>query len=147
MELDKTDVKILKNLLDNARFSNRHIAKKVNVSVGTVIAKIKKMESAGIIHGYSALLDYESLGYELTAIIDIIVSEGKLLEVEKEVAKIPSVCAVYDVTGETDAVAIAKFKNRKTLSDVTKKILSLPYVERTNTHVVLAIVKEDYNLL
>ena len=66
MDLDKTDVKILKTLLENARLSNRQIAKKVNVSVGTVISKIKKMEIGGIINGYSATLDYEDLGYELT---------------------------------------------------------------------------------
>jgi DNA-binding Lrp family transcriptional regulator len=147
MDLDKTDVKILKTLLENARLSNRQIAKKVNVSVGTVIAKIKKMETSGIINGYSATLDYENLGYELTVITEIIVSKGKLLDVEKEIAKIPNVCVVYDVTGATDAVAIAKFKNRKTLSEFTKTVLSIPFVERTNTHVVLTIVKEDYKLL
>lgn len=147
MDLDKTDVKILKTLLENARLSNRQIAKKVNVSVGTVIAKIKKMETGGIINGYSVTLDYENLGYELTVITEIIVSKGKLLDAEKEIAKIPNVCAVYDVTGATDAVAIAKFKNRKTLSEFTKTVLSLPFVERTNTHVVLTIVKEDYKLL
>jgi DNA-binding Lrp family transcriptional regulator len=147
MDLDKTDVKILQTLLENARLSNRQIAKKVNVSVGTVIAKIKKMETGGIINGYSVTLDYENLGYELTVITEIIVSKGRLLDVEKEIAKIPNVCAVYDVTGATDAVVIAKFKNRKTLSEFTKTALSLPFVERTNTHVVLTVVKEDYKLL
>jgi DNA-binding Lrp family transcriptional regulator len=147
MDLDKTDVKILKTLLENARLSNRQIAKKVNVSVGTVISKIKKMETGGIINGYSATLDYQNLGYELTVITEIIVSKGKLLDVEKEIAKIPNVCAVYDATGATDAIAIAKFKNRKTLSEFTKTVLSLPFVERTNTHVVLTIIKEDYKLL
>ena len=147
MDLDKTDVEILKTLLENARRSNRQIAKKINVSVGTVIAKIKKMETGGIINGYSATLDYQNLGYELTVITEIIVSKGKLLDVEKEIAKIQNVCAVYDATGATDAIAIAKFKNRKTLSEFTKTVLSLPFVERTNTHVVLTIVKEDYKLL
>jgi len=147
MNLDKTDVKILKTLLENARISNRQIAKKVDVSVGTVIAKIKKMETEGIINGYSAKLNYENLGYELTILTEIIVSKGKLIDVEKEIAKIPNVCVVYDITGATDAVVIAKFKNRKTLSEFTKTLLSLPFVERTNTHVVLTIVKEDYKLL
>lgn len=147
MDLDKTDVNILKNLLENARVSNRQIAKKVKVSVGTVITKIKKMENDGIIRRYSAITDYEKLGYELTAITEIIVSKGKLLEVENEIAKISNVCAMYDVTGEFDAVAIAKFKNRKTLSEFTKTVLSIPYVERTNTHVVLEVVKEDYRLV
>ena len=147
MELDKTDVKILEALLENARLSNRQIAKKVKVAVGTVISKIKKMEQAGIIKRYSVVIDYEKLGYELTAITEIIVSKGKLLDVEKEIGKIPNVYVVYDITGVTDAVAIAKFKSRKALSDFTKKILSLPFVERTNTHVVLTIVKEDNRFL
>jgi DNA-binding Lrp family transcriptional regulator len=105
------------------------------------------MTQEGIIRRYSLILDYEKLGYELTVITEIIVSKGKLLDVEKEIAKIPNVSAMYDVTGASDAIAIAKFKNRKTLSEFTKKILSLPHVERTNTHVVLGVVKEDYQLL
>lgn len=59
----------------------------------------------------------------------------------------PNVCAVYDVTGLTDAMVIAKFKNRKDLSDFTKTLLAMPFVERINTHVVLTTVKEDYRLI
>jgi DNA-binding Lrp family transcriptional regulator len=147
MKLDQTDVKILRNLLVDARFSSRQIARKVGVSVGTVISKIRKMEQMGIIKGYSATLDHEKLGYELTVITEITVSKGKLLEMEKEIAKMPNVCAVYDVTGLTDAMVIAKFKSRKELSDFTKALLSMPFVERTNTHVVLTTVKEDYRLI
>lgn len=147
MDLDQVDVKILENLLADTRLSCRQLARKVNVSVGTVIAKIKKMEQEGIIKGYSAVLDQEKLGYELTVITEILVSKGKLLEVEKEIAEMPRVCAVYDVTGLTDAMIIAKFKNRKELSEFTKKLLAMPFVERTNTHIVLTAVKEDYRLI
>jgi DNA-binding Lrp family transcriptional regulator len=146
MELDQTDVKILKNLSTDARMSNRQIARKIKVAVGTVISKIKKMENDGLIKGYAAIYDHEKLGYDLTVITEIVVSKGKLIEVEKEIGHIPNVCAVYDVTGETDALVIAKFKNRKQLSEFTKKILSLTFVERTNTHLVLNIVKEDFKL-
>lgn len=144
MELDQTDVKILKNLLTDARLSNRQIARTVGVSVGTVIARIQKMEQEGIIKGYSVILDHEKLGFELTTITEITVSKGKLLEVEKEIAKMPNVCAVYDVTGLTDAMVIVKSKTRKELSDFVKTVLAMPFVERTNTHVVLTTVKEDY---
>ena len=147
MDLDETYVKILKSLLENARISNRQIAKKVKVSVGTVITKIKKMENEGILKGYAAILDHEKLGYELTVITGIVVSKGKLLEAEKEIAKNPNVCAVYDVTGETDAIVIAKFKSRAKLSVFTKSMLAIPHVERTNTHVVLTVIKEDYRIL
>ncbi len=144
MGLDQTDVKILKSLLTDARFSNRQIARIVGISVGTVIARIQKMEQEGIIKGYSTILDHEKLGYELTTITEITVSKGKLLEVEKEIAKMPNVCAVYDVTGLTDAMVIVKSKTRKELSDFVKTVLTMPFVERTNTHVVLTTIKEDY---
>jgi DNA-binding Lrp family transcriptional regulator len=147
MELNETDKKILKNLLDDARFSSRQIAKNVGVSVGTVLSRIKKMEDEGLIKGYAVVLDHEKLGYELTVVTEITVSKGRLTEMENEIAKIPNVCGVYDVTGLTDAVIIAKFRNREDLGRFTKQLLSLPYIERTNTHVALTTVKENFRLL
>jgi DNA-binding Lrp family transcriptional regulator len=147
MELNDTDVKILQSLLADARFSSRQIAKNVGVSVGTVLSRIKKMEDDGLIKGYSAILDHERLGYQLTVVTEITVSKGRLLETESEIAKIANVCGVYDVTGLTDAVIIAKFKSREDLGAFTKKLLALPYIERTNTHVVLTTVKENFRLL
>ena len=147
MELNETDKKILKNLLDDARFSSRQIAKNVGVSVGTVLSRIKKMEDDGIIKGYSVVLDHEKLGYELTVVTEITVSKGRLTEMENEIAKLPNVCGVYDVTGLTDAVIIAKFRNREDLGRFTKQLLALPYIERTNTHVALTTVKENLRLL
>ena len=147
MELSETDKKILKNLLEDARFSSRRIAKNVCVSVGTVLSRIKKMEDAGLIKGYSVILDHEKIGYELTVVTEITVSKGRLVEMENEIAKMPGVCGVYDVTGLTDAVIIGKFKNREYLGKFTKQLLALPYIERTNTHVVLTTVKENFRLL
>ena len=109
MELNETDVKILKGLLEDARFSSRQIAKNVGVSVGTVLSRIKKMEDDGLIKGYSVVLDHEKLGYQLTVVTEITVNKGRLVESEKEIAKIPNVCGVYDVTGLTDAVIVASY--------------------------------------
>ena len=147
MELDDTDVKIVKSLVSDARLSSRQVAKKSNVSIGTVLTRIKRMEKAGIVRGYSALIDHEKIGYQLTAITEITVSKGRLLEVENEIARMPNVCCVYDVTGLTDAYVIAKFKSREELSTFAKRLLALPYVERTNTHVVLTTIKEDFRLV
>jgi DNA-binding Lrp family transcriptional regulator len=147
MVLSDTDVRILQALLEDARFSSRQIAKKVGVSVGTVLSRIKKMEEEGLIKGYSVNMNHEKLGYELTVVMEVTVSKGRLIEMENEIAKIANVCCVYDVTGLTDAFIIAKFKTREELGRFTKRLLALPYIERTNTHVVLTTVKEDFRLL
>jgi DNA-binding Lrp family transcriptional regulator len=105
------------------------------------------MEKMGIIKGYAAILDQEKLGYQLTVIAEITVSKGKLLEMEEAIGRLPNTCAVYDVTGLTDAVVIAKFHSRDELSRFTKNLLAMPFVDRTNTHVVLTTVKEDFRLL
>lgn len=145
--MDETDIKILKALVLNARLSSRQIAQKLGISTGTVLARIRNLEKIGVIKGYSAIIDYEKLGYELTAITEITVSKGKLIELEKEIAKFQNVCCVYDITGLTDAMVIAKFKTRKELSDFTKTLLKMPFVERTNTHLVLTTVKEDFRIV
>jgi DNA-binding Lrp family transcriptional regulator len=147
MALNETDMKILQVLMEDARFSSRQIAKKVGISVGTVLSRIKKMEQEGLIKGYSVTMNHEKLGYELTVVMEVTVSKGRLVEIENEIAKTPNVCSVYDVTGLTDAFIIAKFKSREELGKFTKRLLALPYIERTNTHVVLTTVKEDFRLL
>jgi len=144
--IDALDRKILEELEANARQSFRDIARKLEVSIATVINRTKAMETAGIIKGYSARLDSEKLGYDIVAIIEIVVSKGKLLEVEDKIGKMPEVHQVYDITGQTDAIIIAKFPNRKELSQFVKSLLGMPYVERTNTHVVLTVIKEDLRL-
>lgn len=147
MDLDETDVKILETLMLDARLSSRQIAKRCGISIGTVLSRIKKIEKEGIITGYSAVLNHEKLGYELTVISEVTVSKGRLLEMENEIARLPNVCCVYDVTGLIDAMVVAKFKNREELGKFTKRLLALPFVERTNTHVVLTTIKEDFRLL
>ena len=147
MDTDETDVKILKKLLTDARMSHRRIAEEIGVSPPTVLSRVEKLEKSGIVKSYSAMLDHEKLGYDLTAVIDITAVKGKIVDLEKQIARFPNVCAVYDITGLTDMVVVAKFKNRKELSDFVKKDLSMPYIERTNTHVVLITVKEDFRFM
>lgn len=144
--MDDLDLRILGELLEDSRISLRKLADKLDIAVGTVQARIRRMEKEGIIRKYTVILDHEKLGFELTTVTEVIVSKGKLIDTEKEIAKIGHVMAVYDVTGETDIIVVAKFRNREELSKFTKKLLSLPFVERTNTHVVLTTIKEDFRM-
>jgi DNA-binding Lrp family transcriptional regulator len=147
LHIDEIDRKILNELLRDCRRSYRSISRRTGVSVGTVLTRIRRLEKAGVIKSYSAVLDHEKLGYQLTVLAEITVSKGKLLEMEEAISRIPNTCAVYDVTGLTDAVVVAKFRNREELSKFTKGLLSMPFVDRTNTHMVLTTVKEDLRLL
>ncbi len=145
--MDETDTKILKRLLADARSSYRKIAFEIGVSPPTVLNRISRLEKDNIIKSYSAIVDHVKLGFDLTAVIEITAVKNKINDVEKHISKLPNVCAVYDITGLTDMVIVAKFRNRRELSDFVKRDLSLPYVDRTNTHIVLITVKEDFRLL
>ena len=147
MQFDETNVKILKLLISNARLSYRQIAKNIGVSTNTVMTRIKKLEKQKIIKHYTAILDHEKLGFELAAIVELTISKGKLIEVEEEIAKIKNALAVYDITGATDAIVLAKFKTRRELKNFIKKILKMEFVERTNTRVILNTIKEDLRII
>lgn len=146
MNIDETDEKILKHLLVDARQSARQLALKLGMSTVTVLSRIKKLEKEKIIHRYSAIIDHEKIGYSLTAIIEIIAKNDKVVGIEDEISKFENVCAVYDITGSTDTVIIAKFKERNELSKFVKSLASIPNVENTITHVVLNTAKEDFRL-
>jgi DNA-binding Lrp family transcriptional regulator len=144
MKLDNLDRALLKALEVDGRQSFRDLAKKTDVSVVTVAQRVRKMESEGVVKGYSALIDQEKLGYEITTITEVTVSKGKLVEVQEKIGRMDSVCAVYDVTGIEDSIVISKFRNRDEVSQFAKELLTIPHVERTNTHLVLNTYKEDF---
>ncbi|MCI4370330.1 MAG: Lrp/AsnC family transcriptional regulator [Thermoplasmata archaeon] len=141
--LDGLDRGILEELNVDARRSHREIAERLKVSPTTVGMRIERMERDGIIRGYVPLLDDEALGWELSATIGIRISKGKLREVEERLAKDPRAYAIYDVTGDFDALLIGRFRDRRDLDRFVKHALQDPQVERTNTQVVLNRVKED----
>lgn len=145
MDIDKIDEKILKNLIMDSRVSARQLALKMGMSTVTILSRIKKLEKEKIIKGYTALIDHEKLGYDLTAIIEV-VAKKNIVNMEDKLSKIENVCGVYDITGSTDTIIVAKFKERNELSSFVKSLSSMTNVENTITHVVLNTTKEDFRL-
>lgn len=143
---DEMERKIVRALNKNARKSYREVAKEIGSSVTAVINAVKKLESAGAIRGYIPVVDPQCFGFNLMAIIAVRISRGKLLETQKKISEDPHVSAVYDITGDWDSFIIGNFKGRDDLNDFIKKLLSMPNVDRTLTHIVLNIVKEDHRL-
>ena len=142
-EIDELDLEILSILSIDGRKNKSTIADDLNRSPNTIIKRISNLEENGVIKNYGVQIDYEKLGYNIIALIELTISKGKMLEIEQDIAKIPNVFAVYDITGEYDALILARFKNRGDLSKMIKKIHTSQFVERTNTHMVLNVIKEN----
>lgn len=145
--IDEWEKKIVRALNKNSRKSFREIAKDVGISAPVVIDKVKKLEELGAIKGYIPILDPKYFGYDLTAIIAIRISHGKLIETQEEIAEDIRVFAIYDVTGEWDSIVCARFKNREDLNEFTKNLLSHKHVDRTVTNIVLNVVKDERRLI
>ena len=141
------DLEILKILSEDGRESYRKIAQELSKSPVTIKSHVEELEREGKIKSYGAQLDYEKLGYDIIAIIEVTVSKGKMLEVEGMIAENPNVFGVYDITGTYDALIFVRFKTRKELSEMIKKIHRSEYVESTNTHLVLNVIKEGSSLV
>ena len=145
--MDNLDTSIIWSLNENARKSYRDIARELNVSLSTVSNRIHGMEQEGIIKGYVPVLDPQKIGYDLTVIIGVKISKGKLLEVQKKIARDDRVFGVYDVTGDWDSILMARLKNRMEVNDFIKNIVAMEFIERTYTQVVLNTVKEEKKVL
>jgi Lrp/AsnC family transcriptional regulator, regulator for asnA, asnC and gidA len=141
--IDPLDRAILQELNIDARRSHREIAARLKVSATTVGSRIDRLERDGVVLGYVPLLDDERLGWDLWATIGIRISKGRLREVEERLARDPRAYAIYDVTGDYDALVIGRFRDRRDLDRFVKHALQDPHIERTNTQVVLNRVKED----
>jgi len=146
-ELDELDIDILRSLNENARKSFRDMAKELHVSLTTISNRVKAMERGGIIQGYMPIVDATKLGFDIMVVIGIKVIHGRIVETEKDLAKDPAVFAVFDSTGEWDAIVMARFRTRAELNTFVKKVLDHENVDRTYTQVVLNITKDEKRVL
>ena len=111
VQLDETDIKILKIINDDVRISYRQISRDLGISVGTVHNRIDKMLKSGVIEKFAPVLNHRKLGYQFTSIIGVKVNGGELESWENKTASNKNIVGIYDVTGEYDAILIAKFKD------------------------------------
>jgi len=138
--MDETDRRILSELKKNCRRSYRELAAATGMSPAALIERTKRLEKGGAITGYSANFDYLKLGFEFMAIVEISISGRDLLGVERRIAQMPRVAAIWDTTGDYDALAVLMCKSRGELSATIKKILATEGVESTTSNIVLNVV-------
>jgi len=140
--LDDVDLLILKRLILYGKERIRELARNINKSPSTVIFRIKKLEREGVIRGYTALIDYRKLGYQINAITLLQVDGAYIEKLEEMLAKEPNVRAVYDITGEYDIAIVTSFKEIEELDTFIKRLIKIPYVKRSITSIIFRVVKE-----
>ena len=147
MHLSDKDSELLAQVSKNGKASQRELAKETGMALGTVNSHVKQLEKNKIIKGYLAEIDPEKVGFNLTAIINLRIKKGTLMDVQASIANHSRVFGVYDVTGEWDSLILARFKDRVEMDKFIKSTLSQEYIERTSTSLVLNTVKEEPRIM
>lgn len=137
MNLDNLNWKILKCLQSNARQSNTEIGRQVGISSPAVSERIKKMEDAGVIESYNALVSPFEVGYQIKALITLRAFMGMLRPFLEKVKTYDEVINCYRITGNENIVMEVVLKNQKHLESFIDQLIV--YGE-TKTQIVLSRV-------
>jgi DNA-binding Lrp family transcriptional regulator len=137
MTYEHLDAKLINSLLDDGRASLRSLAEDLDVSVTTVSNHLSDLEEEGVIQGYVPVVDYEKVGYDVTAIIHLKVEGNALPDITDRLEGRKQMVSVYEVTGNYDIIAVAKFEDTDDMNDEIKTVLTDPDVNESNTSVVL----------
>lgn len=136
--LDDLDCAIILQLIENSRKPFTEIAKELLVSTGTVHQRVRKLEKAGVINGYSLSINYDKFGYTLTVYVGIFVQTGhNAINVIKLLTAIPEV-TVADLAAGTYGI-FCKLRCKDTLhaKEVIFKIQDVEGVKGTETMIML----------
>ena len=138
-EIDNTDLKILEILMQDAKRPYTEVAKKVNVSQGTVHVRMNKMEEAGILEKTTLRINYAKLGYDITAFIGIYLEKSALYEsVLAKLKGIPEIINIHYTTGNYSMFVKIHCRDTNHLKEVLHdKMQQVDGIERTETMISL----------
>jgi Lrp/AsnC family transcriptional regulator, leucine-responsive regulatory protein len=100
VRLDQIDQRIIGELIDDGRVPMAELGRRVNLSPPAVSERVQRLEQAGVITGYRAVVDPRALGYQLTAIVRVKPSPGQLHRIPELALQIPEVGECHRITGE-----------------------------------------------
>src|SRR5882757_4800776 len=144
LNLDKLDLQIIQEMMEDAEISYADLGKKLFVSGGTIHVRIKKLEELKVVKGKKLSVDLKSLGYDVIAFIGVYLEKSSLYDsVAKELKKIPQIVRLNYTTGNYSMFAEIVCKDinqlRFALHDELQKIKG---IERTETFISL---EESFN--
>jgi Lrp/AsnC family transcriptional regulator for asnA, asnC and gidA len=139
LNLDKLDLQIIQEMMEDAEISYADLGKKLFVSGGTIHVRIKKLEELGVVKGKKLSVDLKELGYDVIAFIGIYLEKSSLYDsVAKELKKVPQIVRLNYTTGNYSMFAEIVCKDiqqlRYVLHDELQKIKG---IERTETFISL----------
>ena len=139
LNIDKLDLQIIHEMLNDAEISYAELGKKLFVSGGTIHVRIKKMEEVGIVSGKKLSVDLKLLGYDITAFVGIFLEKSSMYDnVAKDLEKIPEIVRLNYTTGNYSMFLEIVCKDinqlRNVLHDELQKIKG---IERTETFISL----------
>ncbi|MEI5985798.1 MULTISPECIES: Lrp/AsnC family transcriptional regulator [Sphingobacterium] len=147
MELDPTDIKLLKILQEDATLSNKEISLKLHKSIAAVHERIKKLKNAGYIKRTVAILDRQKIGIGLISFSQVFLKAHTfevLNEFEKEVSKFPEVMECYQMAGSYDFMLRIATKDMDAYHQFLRnKLAVLPQVNTVQTYFVLSETKSE----
>jgi DNA-binding Lrp family transcriptional regulator len=150
IELDEIDRAILRILQADGRVTNADLARQVALSPPAVHARVRRLEEAGVIQRYVALLDREAMGYELLCLINISMERHRRKDIEQvrqAVQEMPEVLECHHLTGEFDYQLKVMVRNRKELEQfVLDRLSTIPGIAHIRTSLVFSEIKSTTEL-
>jgi len=147
-EIDEIDKTILMYLIENTRMPFTEIAKKMNVSAGTIHVRVKKLEDAGVIKGTTLITDYDKMGYQFVAYLGLLLTKtNKIQSVIDELYKIPNVTVAHIVAGKYNIFCKIRARDTNHAKELIFKIDQIEDVLRTESMISLEESFNDKNRL
>jgi DNA-binding Lrp family transcriptional regulator len=144
-QLDDKDLAILALLQEDGRISNVDLAARVDLSPPATHARLKRLQAAGYIQRFTALLDQEKVGFDMTCIVSISLRQHgvrELAQFRSRIMGMANVLECYHVTGEFDYFLKIVVRSRKDLQRfVEQELTPIPGVSRIHTSLVLDEIK------
>ncbi|ELY62586.1 transcriptional regulator, AsnC family protein [Natronococcus jeotgali DSM 18795] len=103
----------------------------------------RKTVEDGVIQGYTPIVDYDAVGYDVTAVMQLKVEGSALGEITETLQDHDQMMSVYEVTGDYDIIAIGKFTDTDDMNDQIKALVTDPDIKQSNTSIVLNSVAEN----
>lgn len=138
-KLDKVDLKILSELSDDAQMPYTEVAKRANVSSGTVHLRMKKMMEAGMVKGTTLSMDYTKMGWTVSAFVGIYLRDtSKFKEAYNALKAIPEVVKIHYTTGRFNVFIKVHARDNQHLKEILQdKVEPIEYIRRTETFLSL----------